>query len=365
MSPIRAVGHMRRGRAKVVGTVGRAARVAAAVLRALVDRDHPVMAHIIPMRRCNLSCGYCNEYDTTSQPVPLDLVLHRIDLLGRLGTSAITISGGEPLLHPGLDAIVSRIREAGAFATLITNGYLLSPERIQALNGAGLDRLQISIDNVEPDEVSMKSLRLLEPKLRWLAEHAGFEVAVNSVVGAGIANPQDAVAVARRARELGFDSSVGILHDGRGQLEPLGPEAAAAYQELKRLQAASPARVNARWQDRLVRGEPYEWRCRAGSRYLYVDEDGLVSYCSQQRGAPGIPLDRYTVEDIRREYLTRKPCAPYCTINCVQQTALFDNWRAPQTSLADLRGAAAPAGGVVPPSELGSTPGSGLASRRH
>jgi hypothetical protein len=92
--------------------------------------------------------------------------------------------------------------------------------------------------------------------------------------------------------------------------------------------------VNASWQDRLARGESLDWRCRAGARYLYVDEDGVVSYCSQRRGAPGIPLERYTVDDIRREYRTAKPCAAHCTINCVQQAALLDNWRDPQAANA-------------------------------
>jgi hypothetical protein len=88
-----------------------------------------------------------------------------------------------------------------------------------------------------------------------------------------------------------------------------------------------------RWnsfQKNLVDGKPNQWRCRAGARYLYICEDGLVHYCSQQRGYPGVPLAGYTKEDIRREYLTKKACAPYCTIACVHQVATFDNWRDPQ-----------------------------------
>lgn len=56
-----------------------------------------------------------------------------------------------------------------------------------------------------------------------------------------------------------------------------------------------------------------------------------MHYCSQQRGYPGKPLLEYTSEDVRREYLTEKSCAPYCTVSCVHQTALFDKWRDPQT----------------------------------
>jgi MoaA/NifB/PqqE/SkfB family radical SAM enzyme len=281
-----------------------------------------------------------------SNPVPLDAMLARIDKLAELGTAMITVSGGEPLLHPQLEAMVVRMRRRGIVASLITNGYLLSRERIASLNDSGLDYLQISIDNVDPDEVSMKSLRLLEPKLKWLSELALFHVNINSVLGGGTKNPDDALVVARRARELGFNSSVGVIHDGRGQLRGLGEREMEVYNEIKRFGTRGDVRVNALFQDNLVRGQPNDWKCRAGSRYLYVDEDGIVSYCSQMRGIPGIPLEEYTKQDLVREYGARKPCAPYCTINCVQRVAVFDNWRSPQTTTALLRPArpARPAG---------------------
>jgi MoaA/NifB/PqqE/SkfB family radical SAM enzyme len=150
---------------------------------------------LLPRTRCwrrlcrrgsaTLSCGYCNEYDKVSEPVPLDEMYRRIDHLGRLGTAMIGISGGEPLTHPDLDEIIRRMRKTGAIAGMITNGYLLNVERIERLNRAGLDHMQISIDNVEPDEVSKKSLKVLDKKLQMLAEHAEFHVNINSVVGGG------------------------------------------------------------------------------------------------------------------------------------------------------------------------------------
>jgi hypothetical protein len=85
------------------------------------------------------------------------------------------------------------------------------------------------------------------------------------------------------------------------------------------------------FQANLVEGRPNEWRCRAGARYLYVCENGLVHYCSQQRGMPGIPLDKYSLEHIRREFNAPKSCAPYCTIGCVHRVSFMDFWRKPQT----------------------------------
>ncbi|QMV18584.1 radical SAM protein [Granulicella sp. 5B5] len=298
---------------------------------ALASTSHPYMAQIVPMRRCNLACTYCNEYDDVSKPVDLDEMLRRIDHLGGLGTSVITISGGEPTLHPELDQIIARIRKTGAIAGMITNGYFLMPDRIERLNKAGLDHMQISIDNVMPDEVSKKSLKVLDKKLQFLAEHADFHVNINSVVGGGTAHPEDALIVSKRALELGFSSTIGIIHDGSGQLKPLGDKERKVWDEVRSLTRRSYSRFN-HFQEAIANGLPNDWRCRAGSRYLYICENGLVHYCSQQRGFPGVPLAEYTRADVKREFLTEKSCAPNCTISCVHQVSYIDHWRAPQTS---------------------------------
>src|SRR6202166_4501342 len=107
------------------------------VVRGLVSTRHPLLVHIIPIRRCNLACTYCNEFNDFSNPVPTDEMFARIDRLGAMGTSIVTISGGEPLLHPELDAIIARIRKNGIIAGLITNGYLLTAKRIEEVNRAG------------------------------------------------------------------------------------------------------------------------------------------------------------------------------------------------------------------------------------
>jgi MoaA/NifB/PqqE/SkfB family radical SAM enzyme len=310
--------------------LNRRIREARLLVRGALDTDHPIMAHIIPIRRCNLSCAYCNEYDDFSKPVPLETMLHRLKLLGKLRTGVITLSGGEPLLHPDLDQIIEAIRSNGALAGLITNGYLLTPDRVHRLNEAGLDYLQISIDNVQPDDVSKKSLKVLDKKLQVLQEHAHFHVNINSVLGGGIRNPEDALTVGKRAMELGFTSTVGIIHDGDGQLRPLAAREREVFLEMKKFEKKHFSRINY-FQHKIANGEPSNWRCRAGSRYLYICEDGLVHYCSQQRGFPAKPLETYTVEDIRREYITQKGCAPFCTISCVHQISYFDFFRGKQT----------------------------------
>ena len=320
-----------RGLRRIIIAANRRLRELAMIAKGVVSTDHPVMAHIIPMRRCNLSCAYCNEYDT-----------HPNRCRSASCASAWIIwRGWEPRSSPSAAAnrfsirnwmsIIRHIRTNGMIAGLITNGYLLTAERIQRLNRAGLDHMQISIDNVMPDEVSKKSLKVLDKKLQLLAEYAEFHVNINSVVGGGMHNPHDALVVGRRARQLGFTSTVGIIHDGDG------PAASAARRRSARcffkmhdmeregiIRASTAFRTTSRY------GKPNEWRCRAGARYIYICEDGLVHYCSQQRGYPGEALAEYTVADIRREFLTEKSCAPNCTVSCVHQISYIDFWRAPQ-----------------------------------
>jgi MoaA/NifB/PqqE/SkfB family radical SAM enzyme len=300
------------------------------ITKALASKNHPILVHIIPMRRCNLDCTYCNEFDDVSSPVPLEEMKKRLDILAGMGTSIITISGGEPLLHPDLDEIIRHIRKHGMIAGLITNGFFLNKERIERLNEAGLEHLQISIDNAVPDEVSKKSLKSLDGRLEMLSEWAVFQVNINSVLGSGVKNSEDALKIAHRALELGFTSTVGIIHDHDGQLKALGKRDQEIFEEIMSLGKRSYSRFN-EFQHNVARGREHDWKCRAGSRYLYICENGLVHWCSQQRGYPGIPLSEYTDEMRHREYYTHKGCAAKCTVSCVQQVGILDNWRAPQT----------------------------------
>lgn len=315
---------------RLISKVSRANRNAHAFARAMYTLEVPILANVVVTRRCNLACSYCNQYDDVSPPVPTSTLKRRIELLAQLGTLGITFTGGEPLLHPDITTLVAEARRHGAICTLNTNGYLLTPALIEQLNKAGLDYLWISIDNATPDEASNKSLKVLDRKLQWLAKFATFHVTVNSVLGAGVRNPEDAHTIAQRARELGHKSTVGVIHGEGGQLIQLGPQQQQVYTRIK-----SERKEGIFWfahydsfQENLMRGLHNDWHCTAGGRFLYIGEDGLVSYCSQRRGDPGIPLEQYTTQMVVTEAAVKKPCAPLCTINCVQQVSYLDSIRA-------------------------------------
>src|SRR5260370_37732670 len=192
------------------------------IAKALVSTKHPILVHVIPNRRCNLACTYCNEFDDFSKPVPLEEMKSRLDILAGMGTSVITISGGEPLMHPEMEQIIRHIRHRRMIAGMITNGFLLDRKTIQKLNDAGLEHLHISIDNAVPDEVSLKSLKTLDTRLEWLAQDSVFQVDINSLFGSGVKNTQDGVNICDRAGGLGFTTTARIIHDPNRQLKPRG-----------------------------------------------------------------------------------------------------------------------------------------------
>lgn len=296
------------------------------VARAALDRDRPLVTHLVITRRCNLSCGYCHEYDRTSAPVPTATLRERIDHLARLRSVFVTLTGGESLLHPDAAALVAHVRERGMTPFLNTNGFLLTRAWIDALNDAGLHAMQLSVDNVTPNAVSKKSLKTLLPRLRLLADHARFRVRVNCVLGSS--PPEEALEVARTVVDLGFDLSTSLLREGDGAMAAVAPGIRAAYDEIQRIGRRAPAYLSAdRFTRQLLDDGQLRWKCRAGARTFLVDEAGLVHLCAPRTGTPGKPLALYTEDDIRHYFDARKPCAATCPVAYAHHASRLDALR--------------------------------------
>lgn len=285
----------------------------------------PHLAQLVITRRCNLSCGYCNEFDEVSPPVPKQLLKQRIDKLASFGTWFLEFTGGETLLHPDLIELVGYgARYKFHERWIITNGYLLSPEIVHQLNDAGLTHLQISIDGVTPNATTVKVLKPLRKKIEHLQKHAKFTVQINAALGAG--NDEEVLDVMRFAREAGFRPRASVLHDGKGamSLDERGREI------LEKVAAAVGKRFteSGDYRARLMATGRADYKCRAGARYLYVDEFGDVNWCSQTRGT-GFkkPLADYTWADLKEQFYTKKACAPTCTLGCVRTASRLDEWR--------------------------------------
>jgi MoaA/NifB/PqqE/SkfB family radical SAM enzyme len=287
-------------------------------------RYGPFLAQLVVTRRCNLTCGYCFEYDKTSLPIPFDILQQRLEKLRQLRTWAVALMGGEPTLHPDLLHIFHEMRRLGFRRRMMTtNGLLLSQELIDGLNSHGLTDLNVSVDGVKRNATTVKVLETLRTRLELLAQRARFPVVLSAVIGS--APREEVLHVIDFATSQGFSPRILLIHDEHGQLG-LSPEQLAVYAEVKR-RLGRVAKEAHNYRDRLIRDGAAPFRCRSGARYLYVDEWGMVRWCAQTRTAFGKPLLEYTPDDLREQFYTGKSCQAKCSVGCVRTVSAYDEWR--------------------------------------
>jgi MoaA/NifB/PqqE/SkfB family radical SAM enzyme len=283
----------------------------------------PMDAQLIVTRRCNLSCGYCSEYDSFSDPVPTDVLKARIDALHRLGSINITMLGGEPLMHPDIAELV---RYAGqkANVSIVTNGFLLRNGVIEALNEAGLNNLTVSIDTLkaDPTRYIQKSLRSLRTRLVRLQNLAKFDVHVTAVLCES--SKDDFRELVEEIQSFGFRMSINLIHNHKGYIAIEGDPYLDLYEDF--YSDGKPfSFIDYEYGKKLLKGERPDWKCRAGARYMYVDEHGDVQLCASQLGRLGKPILEYTKADLDANSKTYKNCEEGCSVGCAFRCSLIDN----------------------------------------
>ncbi len=282
----------------------------------------PFNVQMVVTRRCNLDCSYCNEYDNTSKDVSYKLLYSNIRKLERLGAFSLTFTGGEPLLHPKLISIIRYAKNRLPIVTLITNGFLLTKEKISQMQDAGLDHIQLSIDGLHENGNTKKTMDNLKDKLELL-KTAHLSVTINSVIGSVV--PEEVEEIIRVSKEFGFKYTTGIMHDENGRMD-MDEEKRRSYEFLGKLK-------NRRYlgfidfEKKLIEKGSWDFKCRAGSRFLYVDEIGSVHWCSQTKDKFTKPLKEYAFHDLQDQFYEPKPCSSLCTIGCVRRSSFFDGFR--------------------------------------
>jgi MoaA/NifB/PqqE/SkfB family radical SAM enzyme len=257
----------------------------------------------------------------------------RIDQLDALGVMVYDLLGGEPLLHPDLAEIIRYIkakRHSGNLVVLITNGFLLTPQHVAALNDASLDLMQISVDSIVPTASSHKALKTVLPKLRMLAQEARFHVKVQSVLTEQTAQQYDEF---RRLLDgLPFDFSFSLLHEPGGHIAIQGEDYVRLLSEHNLFAGMQFYRQHA---EEMLRGDDSRpWKCLGGSKFLYVNAAGQVQFCSQNTEFQK-PLSEMTLHDLRANH-RHKGCEPGCALGCARLVshALGEPFKTLRTSLS-------------------------------
>jgi PqqA peptide cyclase len=243
--------------------------------------------------RCPLACGYCSN--------PLELARHDAELVtedwarvfreaAELGVLQVNLTGGEPLVRADLEALVAAARASDLYTNLITSGIPADAERLARLAKAGLDSLQLSVQDSDPQGAAWIAGRDdMDAKLATAAatRALGLPLTLNVVLHRGnIARAADFVALAERlgaARlELANTQYLGWALANRDALLP----SRAAVDEARRVALEARDRLRGKMEVLFVRPDYQADRPRAcmdgwARRYLVVTPDGVALPCHQ------------------------------------------------------------------------------------
>lgn len=117
-------------------------------------REPPIGLLAELTHRCPLACPYCSnplELTARERELSTEVWLRVLEEAAALGVLQLHLSGGEPTLRTDLEAIVARARALELFSNLITAGVGVSERRLEALAEAGLDHVQLSVQDVDPE----------------------------------------------------------------------------------------------------------------------------------------------------------------------------------------------------------------------
>ena len=253
--------------------------------------------------RCPLRCPYCSN--------PLELERHRRELDTEtwlrvfaegeeLGVVQLSLSGGEPCLRDDLEELVRGARKLDLYTNLATSGVPLPRERLVALREAGLDNVQVSIQDVTAERSDqIAGLRSFAKKLevaRWVKE-VGFPLTLNVVLHRGnLDRTAEIIALAEslgaNRLELANTQYLGWALVNRKALLPT----VAQLEDARRIAAAARERLKGRMELLFVTPDYYSRYPKAcmdgwGRRFLLVSPEGVVLPCHAAHSLPGIEFD--------------------------------------------------------------------------
>lgn len=264
----------------------------------------PLTASIGVTQKCNSRCYYCDIWKWQNFiPDPTVGELERIFLsLSNLGVQVVSLSGGEPLLREDLEEIVSIVKNYTMRAQIVTNGILLSKDRIITLVKAGLDCVTLSLDTTDPkiyQKLRGVPFKIAERTLELLLYVKGKNPYIDVATGCVINryNIGKLVTLVEKVMDIGkgkvlinFQSYERVLGRVNDDLIPNPEMLPTLYEEIEELikmkKQGFPITNSItflRWiPDFLVHNKmPKKFRCSAGYTGVHIRADLNLRPCSQ------------------------------------------------------------------------------------
>jgi MoaA/NifB/PqqE/SkfB family radical SAM enzyme len=237
----------------------------------------------------------------------------------------IALVGGEPLAHPDIVELVRYCRELGFATSLTTNGFLLTREKVQQLEEAGLQVMQISVDRMTPSPITKKSFKTILPKLDYFKD-SKIALHITGVICKDTLPESRAVLETGLAR--GIPTEVRLVHADptnrfrveRGSIEELEEFIESLIERKRAGEKIHTNEAILRYQLKLLRGEAHDWTCTAGYKLFFVSAQGKFWICSM------VHTDKHimdvTLDDLYANY-RKKDCQKGCGVYCAVSTSLI------------------------------------------
>ena len=268
------------------------ARYGRAFVRHALQPGSPRILYIEVTKRCNAFCSFCPYWQDHRRGELEDYA----PIVKRLRPFCVTFSGGEPLLRRDLAGLVAKVAALSPrpYIAVLTNGWLLSPERARELRRAGCEQISISIDHVGPRHDERRGLPGLFARLERdmpALRAVGFDrINLNSIVMRS--NLEELPALARLAEKWGVTISFSAYSNLKTQSDDefIAPDALprlrAVVEELREKKLDGHVITSHHWFDHVVdyfaNGGRVGRRCTAAGRaFMHVDPWGHVKICPE------------------------------------------------------------------------------------
>jgi PqqA peptide cyclase len=265
--------------------------------------DHPYTLIAELTYRCPLRCPYCSnpvELAAAAAELSTDDWRRVFGEAAALGVLQVHLTGGEPLARRDLEALVARAREVGLYTNLITSGVPLARERLSALVAAGVDNVQLSVQDADAEGADrVAGYPAFAHKLEVAAwvKAAGLPLTVNVVLHrANLDRVPEIIALAERLGadrlELANTQYLGWALPNRDALLPTREQLDRAFS----IASAARERLMGRMEMVYVTPDYYAaWprACMDGwaRRYVHIAPTGLVLPCHAAHTLPGLVFE--------------------------------------------------------------------------
>lgn len=296
--------------------------------------NHPKVIQIETTSKCNLSCLWCFRYlREPHNDMSLEVFKRLIEDIG-FTKELYVFGGGEPLLHPKFDKIISMASKLSDFVGISSNAMLLNKENTEKLKDSRLSELTVSIDSPDPKEYSLirknANLKQIKKNLRYFTFKTQIPLRVHAVLSS--INLISCLGLPKLAKELCAEKlTLNILHPTTPKHLNLMPNPKTTSTVLQKIQTSCRELNLVSNAKRMLNKKPETLLCKAPLFSCAVDSEGYFLPCCNY---PQLRLGNvrrgfkycWNSESVRgfRKYILKGTFAHWCNLFCLTPRRLLD-----------------------------------------